>query len=84
MQIAELSEQFQAALIAYDEGLQSDDKILAAALWRRMYQQKDVDFDILEDLVEYVRKQIHVFDNVRREDIFTQKSVTWDSFFNKK
>ncbi|GBP11046.1 Ubiquinol-cytochrome-c reductase complex assembly factor 1 [Eumeta japonica] len=31
-QIEELSEQFQAALIAYDEGLMSEDTVLAAAI----------------------------------------------------
>lgn len=57
-QIAELSEQLQAAFIAYDEGLQSDDTVLAGALWRRVYQQQDVDIEHLELLVKYIRKEV--------------------------
>lgn len=57
-QIFELSEQLQAAFIAYDEGLQSDDTVLAGALWRRVYQQQDVDIEHLELLVKYIRKEV--------------------------
>lgn len=56
--VFELSEQLQAALIAYDEGLQSDDVVLAGAIWRRMYQRNYVDPENLEILVKYVRKQV--------------------------
>lgn len=59
-QLLELSEQFQAALIAYDEGLQVDDTVLAAALWRRMYQQRDVKPENLEYLVKYIRKHVRI------------------------
>ncbi|KAJ8971572.1 hypothetical protein NQ314_000626, partial [Rhamnusium bicolor] len=47
-QISELSEQLQAALIAYDEGLQSSDVVLAGALWRRFYQSETVDMQYLD------------------------------------
>lgn len=57
-QIFELSEQLQAALIAYDEGLQSSDIVLAGALWRRIYQQGPVNVTDLEALVKYIRKQV--------------------------
>lgn len=57
-QVTELSEQFQAALIAYDEGLQTNDMILAGALWRRLYQQKDADPEHLDSLIKYIRKQV--------------------------
>lgn len=57
-QVTQLSEQLQASFLAYDEGLQSDDTILAGAIWRRVYQQKDVDPVLLEALVKYVRKQV--------------------------
>ncbi|KAG5866560.1 hypothetical protein JTB14_013830 [Gonioctena quinquepunctata] len=56
--IEELSEQLQAALIAYDEGIQSDDTVLAGALWRRLYQMGHVHPHNLEKLVEFVRKQM--------------------------
>lgn len=57
-EISELSEQFQAALIAYDEGLQTNDVVLAGAIWRRLYQQKDADPEHLDLLIKYIRKQV--------------------------
>lgn len=57
MQVDELSEQFQAALIAYDEGLQSNDIVLASALWRRFFNQNCNSPEKLESLIHYVRKQ---------------------------
>lgn len=54
----ELSEQFQAALIAYDEGLQSDDIVLAGALWRRFYQMDHLHVHKLEKLLKFVRMQV--------------------------
>ncbi|RZC42783.1 ubiquinol-cytochrome-c reductase complex assembly factor 1, partial [Asbolus verrucosus] len=58
LQIAELSEQLQAAIIGYDEGLQSDDTILAGALWRRFYQQGEVEPSCLNRLVKYTRRHV--------------------------
>lgn len=60
-QVSELCEQFQAALIAYDEGLQSNDVVLAGALWRRFYQQKDVAPEHLDLLIKYIRKHVSAF-----------------------
>lgn len=57
-QISEMSEQLQAAFIGYDEGLQSDDIVLAGALWRRMYGMETVHPEYLEKLVKYVRKKV--------------------------
>lgn len=59
--MTELSEQFQAALVAYDEGL-SDDKVLAAAVWRRFYTlADDVKPEHIERLVHFIRHQVNVF-----------------------
>lgn len=78
-QISELSEQLQAAYIAYDEGLQSDDIVLAGALWRRIYQQKDIDCYHLELLVKYIRRQINMLENISSEEFFQMKHIQWDS-----
>ncbi|XP_017768127.1 PREDICTED: ubiquinol-cytochrome-c reductase complex assembly factor 1 [Nicrophorus vespilloides] len=79
MQVAELSEQLQAALIAYDEGLQSDDVVLAGALWRRMYQQNDVDPEHLEALIKYIRRQVRLLDSKAKVDLFrTTKMTIWE------
>ncbi|XP_022919312.1 ubiquinol-cytochrome-c reductase complex assembly factor 1 [Onthophagus taurus] len=77
-QVKELSEQFQAALIAYDEGLQSDDCVLAGAIWRRMYQRNEVDPENLELLIKYIRKHLRMLDNISKEELFSQKPISWE------
>lgn len=63
-QVTELSEQFQAALVAYDEGL-SDDKVLAAAVWRRFYSlADDVKAEHIERLVKFIRHQVNYFNKI--------------------
>ncbi|XP_029175192.1 ubiquinol-cytochrome-c reductase complex assembly factor 1 [Nylanderia fulva] len=68
-QIKELSEQFNAALIGYDEGIQSDDKVLAGALWRRFFCLECNNPEHVETLVIYVRKQICLFDKLPTHEI---------------
>jgi cytochrome b pre-mRNA-processing protein 3 len=82
VQVRELAEQLQAALIAYDEGLQGDDVVLAGALWRRFYQQEDVDTKSLEVLVKYVRKQMRLLDHVSLEQFFEERRIDWTCLKN--
>lgn len=77
--LSEFSEQFQAALLAYDEGLQTDDMVLAAAIWRRFFQQRDVDPENLEKLVKYIRKQTKLLENLSHDELFSMKPLKWDS-----
>ncbi|KAL6046829.1 hypothetical protein STEG23_005102, partial [Scotinomys teguina] len=55
--MAFMTNNFYAAILGYDEGILSDDRGLAAALWRTFFNQKCEDPRQLELLVEYVRKQ---------------------------
>jgi cytochrome b pre-mRNA-processing protein 3 len=57
-QVREMSQHFQAALISYDEGLLSDDKVLAGAIWRRLFNASYVDPIHLEAIVKYIRKTV--------------------------
>ncbi|XP_011253957.1 ubiquinol-cytochrome-c reductase complex assembly factor 1 isoform X3 [Camponotus floridanus] len=68
-QIQELSQQFNAAIIGYDEGIQSNDKVLAAALWRRFFHLECNNPEHVETLIIYVRKQISLFDNLPSHEI---------------
>lgn len=76
-QIQQLSEQFQAALISYDEGISYDDKALAAALWRRFLGGRCDDYEKLELLVEYVRKQVATLDQLSRYDFAIKPNLKW-------
>lgn len=60
-QIEEIAYQFNAAIIGYDEGIQSDDKTLAGALWRRFFQLESNNPEHVEILLIYVRKQVRFF-----------------------
>ncbi|MEE6509976.1 hypothetical protein FKM82_028641 [Ascaphus truei] len=53
-----MTEIFYAAIFGYDEGILSDDHVLAAALWRNLFNKQCDDPRQLELIVEYVRKQI--------------------------
>ncbi|KAJ8727607.1 hypothetical protein PYW07_001726 [Mythimna separata] len=76
-QVSELSEQFQAALVAYDEGL-SDDKVLAAALWRRFYSlADDVKAEHIERLIKFIRHQISELDKIPSEDLKSKPIINW-------
>ncbi|KAJ8894395.1 hypothetical protein PR048_007046 [Dryococelus australis] len=57
-QLNTLSEEFQASLFGYDEGLLADDKVLAGAIWRRFFQLNCSDPQCVESLVQFVRQQV--------------------------
>uniref|UniRef100_W8BKM6 Ubiquinol-cytochrome c reductase complex chaperone CBP3 n=1 Tax=Ceratitis capitata TaxID=7213 RepID=W8BKM6_CERCA len=76
-QIEILSEQFQAALIAYDEGIMSEDRVLSGALWRRFFAMNCDDIVKIEHLVKYVREQISILDELSREDFLQKPKILW-------
>ncbi|XP_055531306.1 ubiquinol-cytochrome-c reductase complex assembly factor 1-like isoform X4 [Wyeomyia smithii] len=76
-QIQLLSEQFQATLMAYDEGISSDDKVLSGALWRRFFSSRCEDYEHLELLVKYVRRQMEMLDKTDRYNFAIKPTVKW-------
>ncbi|KAF6212736.1 hypothetical protein GE061_010444, partial [Apolygus lucorum] len=76
-QIIELNEGFQAALVLYDEGLLSNDKVLASTLWRRFYNQDCKSAHQLEALIHYVRQSMHMLDSTELEDLIDGKKLRW-------
>ncbi|GME86555.1 unnamed protein product [[Candida] boidinii] len=53
--------QLMGIVLSYDEALASNDAVLAAALWRNIFNgEKNVDLVKLEALVRYVRMQLYV------------------------
>ncbi|XP_014225758.1 ubiquinol-cytochrome-c reductase complex assembly factor 1 [Trichogramma pretiosum] len=59
-QIKELSEQFNASLISYDEAIQSNDVKLANHLWFRFFQSTPRNASEIENLVAYIREQVKI------------------------
>ncbi|NXN98135.1 UQCC1 factor, partial [Rhinopomastus cyanomelas] len=68
---------FYAALFGYDEGILSDDHVLAAALWRNLFNRSCEDPRQLELLVEYVRKQVQHLDALSGEHLLLTGEVSW-------
>jgi len=83
-QILDISEQFQAALFVYDEGLVGGDKELANALWRRFFlsqresEEKQVpDMEKVALLVDYIRRTMQHLDNTDAVELIIQARVNW-------
>ncbi|OWF53431.1 ubiquinol-cytochrome-c reductase complex assembly factor 1-like [Mizuhopecten yessoensis] len=52
------------AMLYYDEGLLSDDRALANALWNILFERSDVSARSMETIVMYVRAQILFLDKI--------------------
>lgn len=72
-----MTENFYAAIFGYDEGILSDDSVLAAALWRNFFARQCEDPQQLELMVEYVRKQMQFIDALDGEDLLLTGEVKW-------
>ncbi|XP_066482155.1 ubiquinol-cytochrome c reductase complex assembly factor 1 isoform X1 [Tiliqua scincoides] len=72
-----MTENFYAAIFGYDEGILSDDHVLAAAIWRNLFNKHCDDPRQLEIMVEYVRKQVQHLDAMSGEDLLLSGEVTW-------
>ncbi|XP_059836972.1 ubiquinol-cytochrome-c reductase complex assembly factor 1 isoform X3 [Hypanus sabinus] len=58
-------------------GILSDDRVLAASLWRHFFNKQCEDPRQLELMVEYVRKQIQYLDSMNGEDLLLTGEVKW-------
>ncbi|KAI5108961.1 ubiquinol-cytochrome c reductase complex assembly factor 1, partial [Silurus meridionalis] len=72
-----MTETFYAAIFGYDEGILSDDCVLAAALWRNLFNKQCEDPRQLELMVEYVRKQMQFIDALDGDDLLLTGEVNW-------
>ncbi|CAL1288960.1 unnamed protein product [Larinioides sclopetarius] len=73
--LAEISDQFRASQIAYDEGVLSNDTVLASAVWRTIFGFRNMDPRVLETMVFYIRKQIDYLDHQHTENILFKGTV---------
>lgn len=76
-QLTLLSQQFQAAIVNYDEGIMSDDKVLAAALWRRFFGLECNNPEHLEKLLIYVRKQVTLMEAISSNEVTKMRQYKW-------
>ncbi|XP_063702534.1 ubiquinol-cytochrome-c reductase complex assembly factor 1 [Culicoides brevitarsis] len=83
-QLNVLSQQFQAALITYDDGLMHDDKSMATSLWVRFFDKKCEDYENLSVLVEYVRRQIQMLERIPDEEFLDNPKIEWEKITDLK
>ncbi|XP_073991130.1 ubiquinol-cytochrome c reductase complex assembly factor 1 isoform X1 [Rhodnius prolixus] len=77
-QIRTLSEEFQAALVSYDEGLLSSDTVLAGAIWRRLLvRDPSCTAKDLEAVVKYIRKSMVQLDSWDLDTFISEKKIHW-------
>lgn len=72
-QILGLEDEFRAFIFSFDEAILSSDHVLAGALWRHIFLQRDFDPRHLEILVLYVRQNLAALDKMSKEDLLAKK-----------
>lgn len=70
----------QGAMFSYDEGLLTDDKTLASALWRTLYSKEDARPQELELAVRYTRRQIEHLRSIGSREWCLNGKFDWASF----
>ncbi|XP_003743327.1 ubiquinol-cytochrome-c reductase complex assembly factor 1 [Galendromus occidentalis] len=75
----ELADHFKLMMFVYDEGLNKDDQLLAAALWRGLFHrdEKFTEFHHLRTLVHYVRSNVDHLDKVPIGKLYEFDGFTW-------
>lgn len=72
-----LVHQFYGLTLAYEEGLLSDDKLLAAAIWRNMiFEKSDTDPTHLAKMVDYIRRQVQHMDKQDSKALLERGSIS--------
>ncbi|XP_055756640.1 ubiquinol-cytochrome-c reductase complex assembly factor 1-like [Salvelinus fontinalis] len=72
-----MTETLYVAIFGYDEGILSDDGLLAAALWRNMFNRQCEDPRQLELMLDYVHKQMQFIETLDGGDLLLTGEVKW-------
>lgn len=73
----ELVDMFYGLTFAYDEGITSDDVVLASALWRNLFGKRRYDPAAVERLVEYVRREVYNLDAADSDLLLEKGELAW-------
>ena len=61
--LKELDKEFRGLILAYEEGLFTDDRRLAGAIWRNLISEKSTtDAEGIARIVQYIRSQVKAMD----------------------
>merc|ERR1712127_167111 len=79
-----LNDIFKAFLFGFDEGILSDDTVLAGAVWRHLLQQKEIeDYFVLVEMCDYIRKNVSHLDTITEVDLLKNGVVSFVDFEQK-
>lgn len=70
----------QGAIFSYDEGMLTNDKTLANAIWRTLYSKESVEPQILEMVVKYVRTQLNHLRSIGPREWCLDGKFDWAPF----
>ena len=69
---------FQAFMFGFDEGILSDDHVLASAVWRHLFEMKEIeDFSSVATMCDYIRKNVAHMDKISELDLLRNGVVTF-------
>ena len=69
--------QFQSALLIYDLGILGDDRELSNAVWRRFFMTEEYDFEKIELMVRYIRRNLAYLETLSLDDLITKSKINW-------
>lgn len=68
-------------MFGLDEGLLSDDTVLAGAIWRSMLDMRPItDMAILGEMCDYIRKNVNHLENMTDVDLLKDGIVSFVDF----
>lgn len=81
----QLNDTFRAHVFGFDEGLLSDDTVLAGAVWRHLLEMKPLnDYAVLGELCEYIRKNVNHLEKLSETDLLKYGIVSFIDFEQKE
>lgn len=73
-----LNDIFRGFLIGFDEGLLSDDTVLAGAVWRHLLEMNEIeDYAVLGQMCDYIRKNAQHLDEIPEVDYLKHGIVSF-------
>lgn len=72
-------------MFGFDEGLLSDDTILAGAIWRHLLEMRELDdYAVLGELCDYIRKNVQHLENMTQFDLLKDGVISFVGFEQEK
>lgn len=69
---------FQAFMFGFDEGILSDDYVLAGAVWRHLFEMKELqEFEGVATMCEYIRKNVAHLDKINEADLLRHGIISF-------